>query len=273
MLAISQQIFYINSKDRIGGTSSNFTYDLKMDKENKYSHVMVLDVSIPKSYYLIPAGANTFSLQEGKTTVTVTMPAANYNIGNLKTVLAAQLTLVSPNAATYTVTYPSASQPDTGKLTFTSTYLGATSFIFPESTIANVLGFSPGLTYNFTVSGGSSTLISGMIDLQNEQTLYIHSTMVTSPSGDNILQECFATDTPSYGRIVWQCTCPELSSKLLASPGSVSSVFNFTLCDEDGNEMNLNGLDWQMTICVYQKSMLADFLIKFLKIHMLESMK
>ena len=64
-----------NSKDRISGSNSNFTSEAIDIGINKYDSVCVVQASIPKSFYNMPTGYNTFTLTEGSrgsTTITVT---------------------------------------------------------------------------------------------------------------------------------------------------------------------------------------------------------
>ena len=63
-LITSKRIFYINTRSRLSGTDSNFTYSLPMPPNAEYDKACVLQCSIPKSYYLIEAGYNTFQLRE-----------------------------------------------------------------------------------------------------------------------------------------------------------------------------------------------------------------
>ena len=55
-----ERIYYINSRNRISGTNSNFTY--KIDINNiEPDRIAVLQANIPKSYYLIQDNANSFT--------------------------------------------------------------------------------------------------------------------------------------------------------------------------------------------------------------------
>ena len=65
---------YINSREREVGTDENFTYNIQFPDGLDFTHVVCLNVLIPKSYYLIQNGPleNIFQLKEKNTTVTVT---------------------------------------------------------------------------------------------------------------------------------------------------------------------------------------------------------
>ena len=44
---------YINSRERESGTDENFTYNIQFPDGLDFTHVVCLNVLIPKSYYLI----------------------------------------------------------------------------------------------------------------------------------------------------------------------------------------------------------------------------
>ena len=57
---------YVNSRDRTAGTDENFTYNIAFPEDHDFTHVVCLNVLIPKSYYLIQNGPleNIFQLDE-----------------------------------------------------------------------------------------------------------------------------------------------------------------------------------------------------------------
>jgi len=243
---------------------------MKVPPGNDFTHACVLDVSIPKSFYLIDTPNNTFTLIEGKESATVTITPGNYSIRNLMVEVATALNSASPNNFVYEVTYPVPTAPDTGLLTFSvSANSGVQpSFQFSYNNVADVLGFARNSTNTFVSSDLTSTQV---IDLQRESTLYIHSNLVGNDK-DDVLQEVFANSNPDYSRIVWQCTCQELSSRTLASR-ALSNVYRFTLTNEDGVAINLNGQDMQITICLYKKTTISQLLTQAIKLNLFESLQ
>jgi len=116
-------LFYIDSHKRINSIDShgNFSFQLDMPIGNNYDKVVLMQALIPKSYYAITDGYNTFTLQEGITTATITMPEGNYTKTTFATVLTTLLNNASismGNNFTYTISYPTISQPNTGKFTY-----------------------------------------------------------------------------------------------------------------------------------------------------------
>ena len=79
----SKKLFYIDSRNRLSGTDSNFTYYLDLGN-NKFDNVCLLQGNFPKSYYLIQDGQNTFTLSEDGDSVEITVPIGNYNRTSIK---------------------------------------------------------------------------------------------------------------------------------------------------------------------------------------------
>src|SRR3954463_4082263 len=57
----SKRLFYCDSHNRVAGSHSNFSLQLEYKNEN-YDHCVILQATIPKSYYLIQSGKNYFTL-------------------------------------------------------------------------------------------------------------------------------------------------------------------------------------------------------------------
>jgi hypothetical protein len=93
----------------------------------------MLQVIIPKTYYLIPPDSNTFTLNENSTEVTITIEPGNYTLKRFRASLETILNAMSPNRYAYSVGYPGVNEPDTGKLTFTVNTVNEVSFIFEDA--------------------------------------------------------------------------------------------------------------------------------------------
>src|SRR3954470_22945414 len=120
-LITSKRLFYVDSHQRISGTHSNFTYQLDYKNED-YDYCVVLQATIPKSYYLIQSGQNTFTLQEGGSAATITVPIGNYSRSSFQSQLQSLLNSLSPNHWTYAISIPNTLiTGDTGLYTYTVT--------------------------------------------------------------------------------------------------------------------------------------------------------
>ncbi len=240
---------YVDSRKRLGGvgTDSDFTYTMNFPPDVTYDRVTVLDLLCPKSYYLIQAGYNTFQLQELTTTITVSVPLGCYLLGAFQTTITNLLNINSPNGWSYAMTYPVSSGPDTGMWTFTvSGNSGQPSLIFDDQ-LFEPFGFLSGTTNTFV----SNTLVSTcVIKLQAEDRLILHSSMVNNPSNDDVLLSFNSTTSVNYSSITYINYAPEFTAKPIKS--SESNSVSFTLTDEAGRNINLNGLNLNFTLMFFK---------------------
>ena len=249
-----RQIFCIDSNNRVSGHTSDFGYQLSIDNDVEFDKVVVLEASIPKSYYCVQAGFNSFTLVQDSTNYVITIPAGNYTRTAVCSVLTTLLNAVS--SWVYTITYGSMGiSGDNGLLTFSVTGNDSQPlFIFNSNSPYQQLGFNIG-TYTFTTSSLSSV---NVINLAQEGTLFISSNICQTKT-DSILCNIFTTQDAGFSYIVYQNPCPYEYSKDFVQ--SKSNIYQFTLQDENGNIINLNGLNMIFTILLY-KSNKIDNLIK-----------
>jgi len=260
-----KRIFYVNSRNRVSGTDSDFTYTFDY-KDKDYDHVVVLQASIPKSYYLVQEGRNTFFLNEDGNQTIVTVPRGNYTRSSFMAQLTTSLNAASYHNWVYIVTIPLLSTTgDTGLYTFS---VAGNSGIQPQFIIQialfEQLGFNENTTYTFT---GDQLISVNVIKLQLEDTIYIQSD-IASNGVDNILQEVFAMDSPDFGNLIWVCPDIEAYSKQLGTNNS--NVYRFYLTDEDGNLINLNGQNMVMTVMMFKKQNVYELIKKFIKLELMK---
>ena len=242
---MDKRIYYINSRNRVSGTSSDFHYVLDM-KGIEPTHAVVLSCYIPKSYYTFQDGYNSFTLEEDGKQATITIPAGTYNRSNLRTVLTGLLNTGSPNNYTYSIAVPLSTQGDTGHYTFTVSDNGGIqpAFIF-TSMCFEQLGFEENSTNNFETDQLESVNI---INLQPESTIYIKSDLVQDH--DNILQEIYGGNSISYSGIAYTQQNVEHYSKPLLHKDSNS--FRFYITNEDNQPLDLNGLNCVFSVMVWR---------------------
>lgn len=265
-LISNQNIFYINSRNRVSGTDSDFLYQFDIPKDNKFNKVCVLQMSIPKSYYLIQQGEH-FTLEENKIEVVIQITPGNYTRKSFAATIQNFLNSLSPNGWTYAVTYQNSStQYDDGKYTFTvSNNTGQPSFIFDtDHNLYENMGFDIGSTNTFVANTLKST---NVINLQKETTLYLHSDIANN-GNDNVLQEVFASTSNDYSTITFLQRDVEAYSKDITT--NTNNVYRFYLTDEDDRAINLNGLNMECTIVMYQKQNVYDMIKQFLKLQVIK---
>ena len=267
-----KSIFYIDSQNRTSGTSGNFSINFAMPPNNTYNRIVVMQASVPKSFYLVSAPYNTFQLLETGTTSsgsatntfgsvstngaikTITLTEGNYSKTNMIVCLQTMLSLASSLNSTlatqyvYIVGYPLMNQPNTGKFSYTVVNLTTSQpqIIFPvNSTLYLPMGFNRGSTNIFS----SSFLTSqNVIRLQAKDTIFIKSNIVAN-STKAVLQEIYTSANPDFSVISFIQNDVELNSKQLLYK---DNNFSFSITDEDDNILNLNGQDVIFSICCFE---------------------
>jgi hypothetical protein len=247
-------VINFNSKDRVSGTNSNFN-SIPVDLgNNQFDTVCLTQASIPKSFYNVPSGYNTFTLEENLTSVTVTIPPGSYTRINLQSVLATLLTTASPNGLTYTISYPASTSPDTFHYTFSVNSTVITCLLsFSSSSPFRQLGFDSGATYVFIPGIGSSTLESvNAINLSYILRAFIKTNLVADAT-DSILEELLNFGSfPANSVMSYQQYNFDMNSRAY-NPNNRNS-WNFVLQDAFGQEIDLNGISWAFSVVFYQRN-------------------
>ena len=246
MSVMQNRIFYINSENRITGTSSNFSYQLEIPKDQKYDSCCVLAMTIPRSYYLIRDGQNSCTLTVNGTSYPFTVSPGNYTAINFQPVLLGMLNAFG--VGTFTMALSSI----TGKYTYSYSGTGSVvSFTLADpSRLGTSIGLPRSRKFYFC---RWNTRIENVLDFISTTTLFLHWDMVMDKT--SILQEVYADNTVPFNNLVYNCRDPNMYSK--AMQNTQSGVFNFSLCDEHNLEVDLNGQDICVTLLMYKKENLT----------------
>ena len=266
MYLANKQIFYVDSAQRIASdssTTSNFSYKFDIDPNTNFDKVVVLDISIPTSYYLIQAGQNTFILEELGVQTILTVPIGNYSRSAFGNTITTLLNTNSPNSWTYNISKSnSITGPETGRFHYTvSGNSSQPSFIF-----TTYLYEQFGLEKNSTnIFSGNVLDSTNVVSFSKETTIYLHSDICQSAS-DNILQQVYSSGEIDYSFIHFANTNPYEYSK----PLNISSdTFTFYLTDESDNLIDLNGINMNITILMYKESIINNLLQKYINLKVL----
>jgi hypothetical protein len=246
-------VINFNSKDRIQGSNSSFLSEPVDLGNNQFDSVCLVQASLPKSFYNIPSGFNTFTLQENAASVTVTIPVGSYTRINLQSVLASVLTATSPNALTYTVSYPASTVADTFHYTFTvNSSVIAVQFIFTAKNPYRQLGFEIA-TYTFTAAIGSSSLESvNSLNLSYILRAFIKTNLVLDAT-DGILEEILNFGSyPSSSVVHYQQYNFDMNTRRYNT--SSTNSWLFSLVDAFDQLIDLNGIPWAFSIVFYQRN-------------------
>lgn len=259
-------VYHINSRNRVNGTDSDFTYRIEIPPDSKYNKVAVLQISIPKSYYLVQDGEH-FTLQEGKDEIKILMTSGNYTRKSFAASAQQLLNSNSPNGWVYEIKYQNSSlEYDDGKYTYNVTgNISQPSLIFDgDHNICEQFGFDNNSTNTFV----SNTLKSvNVINMQRESTLYLHSD-ISNNTNDNILQEIFSSSSNDFSSIVFQQTEAEAYSKDITS--NTSNIYSFYLTNENNKPINLNGLNLVFSLVLYEKNPIYNMIREFIKLQIIQ---
>jgi len=238
--------FYINSNNRLSGTNSNFTHRIDVPKNAQYTKACIIAASIPKSYYLIQAGLNSFTLSEN-TDVTVSISIGNYSRKSLRDELISKLNSASPGGWSYSVSFPPNTEVDQGKFTFSVTgnsIQPSLVFSSAKTGLHQQLGFNRGSTNTFS---GDTLISTNVINLQRESTLFIHSNLCSTGT-DDIIQEIY-TKGETFSQISFENPNVEYYSKPITTTNT--NTISIQLTDEDGTLIDLNGINMVLTILMF----------------------
>ena len=238
---------YVNSRDRLAGTDSQFSYNINFPSDIDVDHVTVLNALIPKSYYLIQVGHNTFDLDENGIIVTIPIPIGNYLLNAFRATVQTLLNTYSPNHWTYTITFPSSASAQTGKFTYQVSGNSSQPSIIVQDHVYEPLGFTRFTTNKFV---SNSLKSPNVLKLQSEDRLLIHSNLVNNPGRDDILVSINAATNVNFSSIAYINYAPEFDAKRL---NQNLNTYNFYLMNEDGLIMDLNGLNLNITLLFYKQ--------------------
>lgn len=269
MFVLNPQYIYINSRERESGSDSNFVYNIKLAPDVEADSIVVLNALIPKSYYLIQDTTpfdNVFELVENGVSVTITIPIGSYSLTTFKNTIASLLTSHSPNSLTYLITYPSSTQPDTGKFTYSSSNPAIQStFVFNDH-MYEPMGFLRSSTNPFTAGVLTSSCV---LKLQAEDRILIRSNLTSNSTDDDILISINSSTSVNYSSIAWTNPSPEWYVHKLSTKNSSSCYFQIT--DEDGELLNLNGLNCNFSILIFKANDIYQKINDFMKLSLLKN--
>lgn len=271
--------FIINSATRTHGTVSNFQHNVDIDTsiKQKFDSVILVDCSIPKSYYDVISQFNTFDLEEDSVRTTITLQPGNYNRDNLVILMKKHLDTASAllgNNWIYTVTMPNiASEVSTNKITFRVT--GNTSqptFHFDGDRLHELLGFDQNTSHTFV---GDSLTSANCISLQHTQYLTLKSNIAhntgNSSSDSFILGRIYVDEKiKDNDTIIYTVDDKEYAARTLNANKSAS--YSFQLVDDHDREVDLNGRDFSFSIYLYTHNNTDELVAESIKITHIEKL-
>ena len=250
-LSTDNILMVVDSKKRYSGTTSNFIY--RIDKGiDRIRKITVVQLSLPFSYWVINPANNILILNNGSNTATV--PNGTYNLTNFQLILKNALNAAGINSG-FSVVYSLA----TGRITIANSL---TSFTInsvasqPLSTFSTLLGFSVDAT-GTSVTGDSSMNIAGPRYLYViSQKLCKYFVSQRPRYADSTFNNAIGIVVPNvaFGGFITEFTPLEVSINDNKGGASYSVVddIDFTLYNEYGQIVDLNGLDWLLVLKMEQ---------------------
>lgn len=239
--------YHFSSSNHISGSNSSFVSKPISLPINEYDTVAVVQTSIPRSAYNVPSGANSFTLIENAVEKTVSLTPGNYT----KSVLISKLVSALNDAGsfTYNITYPSGTNVDTFHLTFNvSGNTGSQPSFKFGIFMYRQLGFDKNSTYTFDSNTISSV---NCIDLSAINRVFIYSNITSENEG--LLESVLSYGSNPALSIAYHYNSNiDIVSKKYENTSKNS--WTFTLKDEDGLELDLNGIPWHFDLIFYKRN-------------------
>jgi len=259
-MVLNRRIYTVNTIDKLSGTSENLTYQLAIPHDAEFDRVVVLNISIPVSFYLIQEDINTFHITEDGVERTITIPPGNYSAKVFILTLVPLLNTGAPAGWIYSMSLPNQNtEVSTGKFTYSVTGNLTQPSIRCTNQVNEQLGF-PINSVNTFVDG--KLISSTVLNFGSESTLFLHSDIATNGDSD-ILQEIYTANSIPFSYITYQCTAPDLYSKELNT--SQSNKFHFTLTNEKNQILNLHGVDMQITLALYKSDRTNELIQRYIR--------
>jgi hypothetical protein len=263
---MNQKSAYVNSADRYSGTAENFFVIDTGRFSLPPQYVKVISANIPYSWYNITTANNEVSVSEppSVTIVDVTIPVGNYTGATLATAL--QTTLNGAGLThTYAVTYSASTN------LFTISANGNFILYF---TASNNMAMRLGFVSGSQTTSAMSVTAPNQAAFSDDNEIFICSNLVSGidngytkfdnivpATNDQILAVVTLNASPG-ATINYTATSADQFFNITGSAyGKIQSPYditqktiNFYLQLPSGDAINLNGLNWSMTLLFSNKN-------------------
>lgn len=238
---LRKKVFSISSVNREDQLSVSNPFDITIDmpRANKFNQISCLIAEIPRSWYMIDSTNNTFTIDAGATTVTLT-PGRDYSATEFAAEV--QAALILADGAGWTVTFDT----DTSKYTIT----GPGAWVWDGDTNSALISKYLGLPRVSLADTGFVIVSPNVINLSRYDYLRIRSDMCLN-NNDDVLTTIFPNSFSQFSVINYTNDSAPESSVSLAN--NHSNRYRFTLVDNDNKPVNLNGLDWQLVLVGWEQ--------------------
>jgi hypothetical protein len=188
--------------------------------------------------------------------VQITVPPGNYNTASFAATIPLLLNIASPNLWTYNMTFPNGfTSPQTGKFTFLVS--GPTGADYASFSFTNQLNEQFGFAANTTNAFASNKLVSvNVVTFIPETSIIVHSDIVDDGDSD-VLEIILSNNNIPLSNATYQCHDVGAYSKKLRT--NQSNSYSFSLTDEHGKQLDLNGLPCMFELILFKQDTLRDY--------------
>jgi hypothetical protein len=283
-VGLLQPSFVINSADRLAPTSTNvedFEIEIPLPPNNRFNKVSVSTIVIPNSFYNVPdplhhvnPKVNQFLLADSTGNYEIVLTPGNYNYTNLPPILEALLNAAS--SLTYTVSLPNrVTEIDTTKLTFTVSPAEAAVIAFPVGSVMyKLLGFE-NISTLFPInpfSAGGVLISTHVCNFEFTKYITIKSNISLDSgnmSGDNAILGVVPVLQQNNGAVInYELVNLEDEAKAFTNNGS--NRYRFSLYDDKGNPLFLNGRGWMTKIFTFEYNPYFELAIQDIQLRNLD---
>ena len=246
-------ILHIRSKDAVmldDDLNTHFEVNLKAPisiEPTEELHCFLSQAEIPYSFYCVSSDLDN-NLLVYNDIETLTFPNQNYNPDELINTM--------NNDSSFNAKFTSTYNRFTNKITITNT-TGTNQVInWTTSTINKILGFGS-KTSDDTIAGSGTTISPDMVNLASVHSIMVHSSLssanvLSTRSGNSTILQKISIDVNAYS-IIYLNQDDFRTTNVSFQP--VVDKITFKLTDQNNNLLNLNGINYEMSMIfnVYPK--------------------
>jgi len=242
------RLISLNSKDARklnGDYNSSCFFDIPnivIDQEQDVEYILaqVEDFELPISYYLINDTNDTLHYRYNSIDTSITITQGNYNATTLITELQQKF---SDNGLTATIVLSNV----TGKLDFrfSAPITDITFFYNLSRNLMTILGFNATITGVSFIAPVPLNLLGIMKVNICSNALATINNRTSSPNLSNNLIQTIAVNTTSWRQLTY-INKTSHAGRLKAK--TMDNGIDIQLFDDDGNYLELNSIDWSLTI-------------------------
>lgn len=230
------------TKDSWSTSNSDFSYSLGLPRNVPYSNVSIISAKISKTYYTVDATNNVFTFNQEGVDNTITIPIGFYTAGTLLPEIQTLLNAIG-GGVTYVVVFVSL----TGLVTIQGTG-NTVPFIVKASTSAlPYLGVLR--STNISSSGAYLWTSPNVISVNRTSSLHIRSNIVDSNQNETLLSLFDVNSFANGVDIIYESN--DVVGKCKKVKNINNTSFNFSLLDDYGANVNLNGGNIQLSLAVW----------------------